>query len=318
MRTDHVLTALRLAVLVPMVLIVSDMLTSIAPLTAFLGGLGIAAPETLIRLGVAALVGFIVLNGESPGWLISLSYFANMLYLIMRASPLVETAFPTLYPPLMDALRENVLLPTSRAFFYIPVLVVVSIVDDYIGELLEKERIISEWEIPAGDVAGVVYPSLLVMAVAMVTSALVFLWAIDYLTGRRVDLGELYYLAPPLLLLALGMSFSMGIFGRGKARRNVLVIKARMPLGRSYSWKIEGGDDLVVTVLTRGGEMREREIRIETEVKEPPKRVILYVKNLGVGEGEDSTKRVPLRKVKESTDGDTRFLLYTNMWPVEF
>ncbi|MHA1632275.1 MAG: hypothetical protein ACTSXC_05635 [Candidatus Freyarchaeota archaeon] len=303
--------------MVPVVLMVSDMLNSIIPLMRFLGGLGIATSGTLILIGIVALMMFIILNGWSLGWLISIACFANVAYLVIKASPLIEIAFPNLHPFLMDVLEETVALPTSRAFYYISLLVVVSIVNGYIEKLIKTEKTMSKWEIPDEDILDIIYHSFLVMVMATVISGVIFLWAVDNLTGRRVDLGELYYLAPPLLLLVLGVSFSMGIFGRGKTKRNVLVIKARIPLGRSYSWKIEGDENLVVTVLTRDGKMQEREIRIETEVKELPKSVTIYIKNLR-REGDDYTKKVPLRKVKESTDEDTRFLLYTNMRPVEF
>lgn len=317
MRARHILMILRLAILVPVLIIVSDMLTSIVPLMESLKGLGIAAPETLISVSVVALGIFIVLNNRSIGWLISFAWFANMLYVVITDSPVFETAFPTIHTLLMKILGETVMLPTSRVLYYIPLLVVVSVVNDYIEELTKKEKTMSRWEIPEEDIMGIVHNSFLVMVMATVMAVLAFLWAVDYLVKRGVDFGELYYLAPPLLLLGLGVSLSVGIFGRrNNTKHNVLVIKAKIPLGQSYSWKVEGSENLAVTVLTRDGKMQEREIRIETEVKEPPERVIIYVKR--TDGDQDSTREIRLKKVKESTDGDTRFLWYTNMLPIEF
>ncbi len=310
MNVRQVLMALRLVLCIPLVFILSNILASVVPLTSYLEGLGVSDPKLLLVVGVAILVAVVILNGESPGWLISLTYFTSMVYLIVASSPLIEVAFPTFYSNITELLENNVTLSTTSAFLYIPVLVIISIIDDYVGDLMEKETLLRGMGLPQDDIKGVVYPSMMVMAAAVLTSVLVFLWAMDYLVGRTIDFGQLYYLVPPVLLLALGISFSMGIFGRSEVVRTLLVIKAKVPVGERYSWEIEGDEVLLVRLTTHGGEVKEKEIRIDTEVKQPPERVVLHVEG-------PAPKRVHLRKLKESTDNGTRFVMYTNLWPRE-
>jgi len=303
MRVRYVLIGLRAVTAVPLVLLLSRLLLSIKPI-AELAPMGIPAGR-LIPILLALLVLYLIFEGRSIGRLATLVYFAYFAYLVVLVSPFLHTAFPRSQSGFVKLVSDYLLMAPREAFLSMPLLLVVSIADDYLLALYRWNLTMEGFGIPESDLWETTYPQVITMALALVLSLVLFTWSLGYLKNLHFNLGG-NYLVPVLLILALGASIALGLSEREKVRKTVVVIKTVVPLGKGSTYRLEWGEDALLEV-TPGKFPVERELFITADVEKPPKFIRLVV----------GDKRRVLRRVKESHDNGVRFVLYSDLKPKE-
>lgn len=305
MKSEGVIGAVRFLLALPLVVLMARLLLSINPLVRYLS-LAAFSPEKIIYALLFIAVFYLTFEGRSIGKLATLVYLSYFAYLVLTVSPFVHTAFPQSQKGFVQLIGKYLTMTPKEAFLSMPLLLLISIADDYLLFLQNRGASLSSLGVPEGDVWEVVYPSLITFALAVVFSLVLFTWVLGYVKSRTLHLGSLGYFLPALLLIALGTSISLGLWERRRAERTVVVIKTRVPLGKGGSYRLEWGDEPLL-IVNPGEKAEGRELMIVRRAEKAPK----FVK-LAVGE-----KRDVLRRVKESVDGDNLFVLYSNLPPKE-